>query len=314
MPIHLLSHDDPAPGRIGISRRGFLAGTAGAVAGLFLPSGSRSFAAPVARGTWALLADTHIQASEATKAHGNVMATNLRAVLEEVIASSPHAAVIDGDLALATGQSGDYETLNRLLGPVRAAGIHLHFTLGNHDDRENFTDVLRLSGERPVVGKHASSVLDGDVHWLFLDSLERVNSTPGLLGRRQLEWIARRLDAHPEVPALLYLHHNPEQAGSGLKDTTDLLEVIVPRVQAKAVFFGHTHTWRHWTLSGLHLVNLPAVAYAFNDREPLGWVRATLDGAGLELELRALDKEHPQHGQRRRLSWRTTAPRAVETL
>jgi hypothetical protein len=56
--------------------------------------------------------------------------------------------------------------------------------------------------------------------------------------------------------------------------------------------------------NGLHEINLPPTAYVFNSAMPNGWVRATLSEGGLALELRALDPQHPQHGEKHQLAWR----------
>jgi hypothetical protein len=72
----------------------------------------------------------------------------------------------------------------------------------------------------------------------------------------------------------------------------------------KAVFFGHSH---HWSLSkhdGIHLVNLPPVAYLFIAGDPNGWVDMRLTDAGATLTLQALDTNHKAHGRVHELTWR----------
>jgi hypothetical protein len=56
---------------------------------------------------------------------------------------------------------------------------------------------------------------------------------------------------------------------------------------------------------GLHLVNLPAVAYAFQDGYPIGWVDWRLSDSGAKLELRCVDPAHPQQGEKHELAWRS---------
>ena len=82
-------------------------------------------------------------------------------------------------------------------------------------------------------------------------------------------------------------------------------EVIRPRKQVKAYIYGHTHTWRvEKDDTGLHLINLPPVAYVFQEGEPSGWVRMTLREDGMKLELRCIDSSHAKHGQTFDLKWR----------
>jgi 3',5'-cyclic AMP phosphodiesterase CpdA len=149
--------------------------------------------------------------------------------------------------------------------------------------------------------------VDG-VRWILLDSLDRVNVTPGILGKEQLDWLARTLDAAPRSPTVLFLHHNPEPTDIGLRDTREFLEVVRPRRQVKAAFFGHTHTWRRWEDEGLHLVNLPAVGYAFKAGEPIGWVLARPRTDGLEIELRTIGPAHADTGKKIELRWRSDEP------
>ena len=295
MPFHL------AP-RSRASRREFLVGLAAGAAA----AACRAAAPPVSfrESTWALIADTHIQESEATIARNENMAANLRAVVAEVGARRPGGVLIDGDLALAKGEPGDYRTFLSILEPLRRADLPVHLTLGNHDQRANVADALREGGVPAVEGKRVSALVQDGVQWLFLDSLDVVNATPGSLGARQLAWIAARLDAAPETPALLCVHHNPEVMPNALQDTAALFDALRPRRQAKAVFFGHTHHWRRWEVDGIHCVNLAAVGYVFQPDQPKGWALATIREGGLDLELQSLDPAHPAHGKRETLRWR----------
>jgi 3',5'-cyclic AMP phosphodiesterase CpdA len=143
-------------------------------------------------------------------------------------------------------------------------------------------------------------------NWFILDSLETTNSTPGLLGRAQLDWLASTLDENPGKPALVLVHHNPGLTGNmGLKDTAAFLEIIRPRRQVKAYIYGHTHTWRvEKDSSDIHLVNLPPVAYVFQEGQPSGWVRMSLKADSMRLELRCVDTTHKDHRQVVDLKWR----------
>ena len=107
--------------------------------------------------------------------------------------------------------------------------------------------------------------------------------------------------------AVVVIHHNPGtgQNNGGLKDTEALLEILRPRKQVKAWIFGHTHVWHiQPDASGIHLVNLPPVAYIFHPGDPAGWVHATVRSDGMKLELRCLDVGHKDHGQVVDLKWR----------
>jgi len=299
VPIHLRP----------ISRRKFLARTA-AAAGLALQWPVAAAEKPVDAGFWALFSDIHLAADRERVNRGVNMSEHFAGVSRELLAlpKRPAGLFINGDCAYDQGESGDYARLAEMLTPIRAGEIPVHLALGNHDNREHFWNAFAdaKAAARPVADKYVSLLRTPDANWFVMDSLETTASTPGLLGREQLDWLAKTLDANSEKPALVLVHHNPGLTGNlGLKDTMPLLEVIRPRNQVKAYFFGHTHVWKiAQDSSGIHLVNLPAVAYVFNQSEPSGWVHATLESSGMKLELRCIDTMHKAHGQVVDLKWR----------
>lgn len=260
---------------------------------------------------WALFSDTHIAADPATVAREIHLADHLRAAIAGVQAldSVPAGVLVNGDCALDRGLAEDYATFTDLLRPL-ADTLPLHLLLGNHDDRDVFWSAIRAA--RPaaplVASKHVSIVEAARANWFLLDSLDVTKQTPGRLGDEQRAWLARALDQRAGKPALVMLHHNPVTAEPGKKtgliDTAELLELLLPRRHVKAVFFGHTHTWRLTEQGGLHLVNLPAVAYPFKATEVTGWTDCRLGDGGMSLEVRAHDPQHPEHGKLTRLRWR----------
>lgn len=289
-----------------------------------LTSRTRANAAPGADATdrWALLADTHIDADPATRSPQDVnMAANLERVLAEVIALRDQidAVVINGDCSYIEGLRGDYDTLAKLLHPVSEAGLPIHLTLGNHDDRgpfhEAFTD--HRPDLPPVEDKHVGVVEGHQVDWVMLDSLRFVNKTEGEIGRAQLEWLDRRLAAFPDKPVILIGHHYPEPERvdvipidppppiAGLVDGDALLDIARRHGQVKAYVYGHSHFWGVRTDDhGLHHVNLPPTAYVFRPEQPSGWVLATAHADHMTLELRSLDPDHEHHAAVTTLRWR----------
>ena len=86
---------------------------------------------------------------------------------------------------------------------------------------------------RPLADHNVALIETPRANWFVLDSLEKTLSTPGLLGKSQLAWLARTLDEHPDKPALVMVHHNllfPGDLKAGLKDTE-----------------GRWQTWTRWT-------------------------------------------------------------------
>lgn len=321
MPIHLL------PGAAPPTRRDFLAlggasllGVAGTAPGKNEPNvgnvpGAKQSQfdgdAPARnKADWyAWAADTHIAADAKAIIRNQNMAQNLRAVAADILGQpdAPRGVFIDGDLALKNGQAGDYRTLLDLTEPLRAAKLPLHLALGNHDDRAHFRQVLAAEPplDADVLDKHASIVEGPGPRFIVLDSLDKVDVTPGLLGDRQRAWLARTLDAEPETPTILFVHHNLSHHDGALTDTEALLKLIRPRRQVKAVVYGHSHRWERAEDEGLHLINLPAVGYPFAADQPIGWCKFSPTDVGAELELKSIRSDRSKHGERVPLRWRS---------
>lgn len=294
-----------------LSRRTFLRRTLLTSAGLIFAPQVHAAMRRTDAASFALLADTHI-AADLTKVKSGVnLADHLTAVVQEInnLPQRPAGAFIVGDCALNSGGPDEYTQFTKLLEPLRAAGAPLHLTLGNHDQRENFWAALEFqkTAKRPVADKQVALVKSKHVNWFMLDSLEKTLQTPGALGEDQLRWLATTLDANRKTPAIVLIHHNPsvDNKIAGLKDTEALLEIIRGRPQVKAWIYGHTHNWKvTQDPSGIHLVNLPPVAYIFREGDPSGWIHATTRRDGLKLELRAIDPQHKAHGEVVDLKWR----------
>ncbi len=311
-----------------VSRRTFLKTSLAATASLF--SNSRLLGTPDALPglpidphRFALLSDIHIHVDPEFLHKSKVAVTNmwknLQQASREILAlpSRPSAVFINGDCAFHQGLPGDYMTLVEGLAPLRAGNLPIHLALGNHDDRANFWEVLPNDDARKstVEDHHALFVPAPRANFFILDSLKVTDKVPGILGPKQLDWLAAALDAHTEKPAIVFVHHNPDEKGkldpatkkitiSGLEDTKALLDILLPRKHVKAYIFGHTHDWHREERDGLHLINLPPVAWIFKEGRPNGWVDTFLRQDGATLELRALDTKHPLHGEKYDLKWR----------
>ena len=293
-----------------MTRRGFLRLSFASAAALAL-SDEISQGAPTSDPhRLALLSDVHIAADRSAHERGTVMFDNLVQARAEVLAlePAPAAVFINGDCAYHNGEAGDYETLLRLLQPIRERGLPLHLSMGNHDNREHLWKSI------PDIEVHAGGMDDRQVmiveceraNIFMLDSLQKTNFTPGALGEKQLHWLCSALDARQQRPAIVMVHHQPDQSEkpSGLTDTKALLDALLPRRNVKALFYGHTHHWEVSQREQMHCVNLPAVAYVFKAGDPSGWVDAQLRESGMRIELRCLDKSHPKNGETFDLTWR----------
>ncbi len=303
MPIHL------AP----ISRRSFLAGSGAAIASLNLPRFGWS-AEATETDRFALLSDTHIPDRPEVGARDVNMTDNFRQVIREICAleSKPLGIIVNGDCAYLKGLAGDYANFASCVAPFAEAELNLHLTMGNHDNRAELYSALasQRPAHPPVESKHVSVIESAHVNLFLLDSLREVNVVTGELGQAQRAWLARMLDERSDKPAVVVAHHNPQfeppaegARWSGLQDSAELFELLKARKHVKAYVFGHTHNWSISKHDGLHLINLPPVAYVFAAGKPNGWVHAHFSSQGVALELRAIDPQHQQHGQRIELAW-----------
>lgn len=306
MPIHLDS----------LSRRRFFQGAAVFTAsGLGLP-----LRAATSAETWALLSDTHIASDPGQLSRGVNMSQNLEVVVAQVLEESQHLSgvIIDGDVALDDGQRGDYDRVMEILQPLVKAGIPVHFTLGNHDDRENFLGTYpELSDSSPIAGKHCGVIETEHANLVLIDTLRFVDKVEGEVGETQLNWISDYLSENSDKPSIIIGHHYPQVFRtdvipseekikiSGLIDSDRFLEVLNTHSSAKAYLFGHSHRWEvRADEQQLHRVNLPPTSYVFDEVRPSGWIRATISPAGMKLELRSLDSQHAEHGKIHDLAWR----------
>jgi 3',5'-cyclic-AMP phosphodiesterase len=301
MPVHL------AP----ISRRRFLARSLATGAGLVLSPELLAASRSADENSWALLSDIHLAADRMAATNGMTVAVQFVKAVRALLAlpKRPAGMLITGDLAYSSGEKGDYAVVGELLELLRHDGLPIHLVLGNHDNRDRFWEAFpeEKAAQRPLADRQVALLRTPRANWFVLDSLETTLATPGLLGREELDWLAKSLDANRTKPALVVVHHNPALNGGnmGLKDTAPFLEVIRPRKQVKAYIYGHTHAWKvEQDSSGIHFINLPAVGYAFNKEEPCGWALANLEPNGMRLELRCIDPTHKAHGEVKNLPWR----------
>ena len=281
-----------------IDRRGFLRAALGAGFAARLQADS------VAPARWALLSDTHCPADPKDAYRGFYAQENLRKAAGAVAKSSAQFCAHTGDMARLMGLPGDYDAFRELMGPVLDK-MPVGLALGNHDHRANFENAFPTpQGTRQrVARKRVLSVEWDDLRAVFLDSLLQTNLTPGQLGVAQRRWLADYVRAD-ERPVLLFVHHDFREEDGSLVDASQLLEIILPAPQVKAVFYGHSHEYHVETRQGLHLVNVPSTAYNFRDQDPVGWMEMTLSKTHAELLLNATAGNTKVDGTKATLQWR----------
>ena len=334
MPAHLVP----------ISRRQFLAGSASTIAALGysgLPGGDSQ----VNPDYWALLSDTHLLSAESIQRHyGNnqaamenratLVASNFERVARQVLAlpEQPAGLILNGDCVHMGGRE-EYDLLARKLQLLETIPIHL--AMGNHDHRENFSEVFQEQAQADdrilLEDRHVSLLKSRNANLVVLDSLtmqdpDRPVKGPGILGNEQLEWLESVLDSEPGKPTVVFMHHNinpgndvRERSGEeqlimesadpvrsfehGLQDTDRLLELLLAKPHVKAVVFGHMHQLRISRRRKLFVVSLPPVGYTFGPKEAVGWVKMLLREDGATLQVQTLDTDHAHHQKTVDLDW-----------
>jgi 3',5'-cyclic AMP phosphodiesterase CpdA len=231
------------------------------------------------------------------------MAQCLAEAARSVIALNPRPVhlIVNGDCALSNGKEAEYKQFLRLVEPIRAAGITVHVTIGNHDNRENLWKSLPFL-KKEQMGIQADVIELPHANLVLLDSGRK-----GILGDKQLDWLAKQLDERTDKPALIFGHYNPYlnrgvRPIKGMRDGASLLKLLAERKHARAYLYGHTHEWQHDRRAHLHLINQPAVGYYFGKGLAHGWVDMRLTETSAELELHCINRKHKQHGDRRQVS------------
>lgn len=263
----------------------------------------------------ALFSDTHIDLNPATTAGRD--SVNMTGYLNRCIRQSlegrpPAHAMFCGDLAYLVGKTEDYDQFLTLVIRLLERGVPVHCVMGNHDNYDNFFEagVSQRPETPPVAGKHIGVVRTERANWLLLDSLIETDTVYGELGEAQQDWLIQTLDGLDDKPVLVMVHHNfdwIQRDGSnwGLRDAGPMFEALSERQNVKAVFYGHSHDWKHSQRDdGLYLVNLPPTAYVFAPGKPNGWVDCQLAEDAATLTLKCIDARHQQHGEEVELAYR----------
>ena len=268
-----------------------------------------------------LLADTHISADPGrsypgTKWPGSPvgddehesvnMAESLAETAKRIIALEPRPVhlILNGDCAFSSGKVAEYKEFLRLVEPVRAAGVTVHVTIGNHDNRDNLWKTLPFL-RKDQIGLQAEVIELEHANLVLLDSGRK-----GILGDKQLNWLANQLDERSDKPALIFGHFNPYpnrgvRPIKGMQDGASLLKLLGEREHARAYFYGHTHEWQHDRRGHLSLINQPAVSYYFGKGIAHGWVDMRLSDGLAQLKLQCINQNHKQHGDRREIKLTT---------
>lgn len=205
----------------------------------------------------AQLSDLHIGANE----NGIHPVPHLEAVVEAIRAlpDQPDAVLVSGDLT-HDGGSAEFELARELLERLQ---VPLHVLPGNHDDRALLREAFGLPGEGG--GPVNYSVDVGELRLVVFDS-NVPGQDPGRYDAPQLRWLDSELEAQPDRPTLLAMHHPPLATGIREWDGINLepgqrellAEVVARHPQLRAIVGGHLHRIAASTLAGCPVISVPS--------------------------------------------------------
>ena len=129
--------------------------------------------------------------------------------------------------------------------------------LGNHDHIDN---LLQVSREYNASDRH---VIQCGWQFVMLDS-----SVPGkvfgALAESELAFLSETLEQHPDIPAVIALHHHPVDIGSdwmekiGLTNRDAFWQVLDRFPQVRIVLWGHIHQEHERERNGVQLLATPS--------------------------------------------------------
>lgn len=232
------------------------------------------------------LTDTHLFDRADGTLRGVNTAQSLAAVVAAVRAREPH---IDGVLATGDlshdGGTPSYRRFVRLLAPLN---VPIYCIPGNHDALGVFGCVLK--GSQVQSG---GRLLANGWQLIFLDS-----AVPGAVHGHLRPAELARLDAalreHPQMHALICLHHQPVPVESTwldrlmLDDAGALFQIIDKHPNVRALLWGHIHQDFDAMRDGVRLLAGPSTCIQFkpgctdftlDDRPPgYRWLELHSDG------------------------------------
>jgi 3',5'-cyclic-AMP phosphodiesterase len=155
----------------------------------------------------------------------------------------PVAIVASGDL-VDRGEREEYLELERLMADSE---IPIFYGVGNHDSREGFLSVFSGPGAQTDANGYIQYAVDfGPMRMVVCDTLEGPNH--GDYCEERAAWLAATLDAEPDKPTAVILHHPPIPSGIQWMDPDPaspwigrLASVLKGREQVQVLMCGHIH-------------------------------------------------------------------------
>ena len=168
--------------------------------------------------------------------------------------------VLTGDLT----DHGDKDSFEKTAALLEPCTMPIYAIPGNHDTREG---LLHAFPTTPVNDGFIQYAVEQDgLRIVFLDTLE-VGRHGGAFCEKRAAWLSAELNAHPDTPTLIFMHHPPVVSGIGWMDPGPAEgwmlrfgEAIKGHGQILAIHCGHLHRPITTTFHGVTVSVTPSIA------------------------------------------------------
>jgi 3',5'-cyclic-AMP phosphodiesterase len=193
----------------------------------------------------AQLTDTHVMApARSRRILGDTSLALARAVAYlNAIQPRPAAVLLTGDLTHG-GRPEEYGRLRELLAPLTMPSFVVP---GNHDRRAALRAAFHDAAYLPSHGGALHYAVDDfPIRLVGFDST-RPGFAGGAAAHESRAWLAATLDAEPQKPTLLFLHHPPFRTGMHYMDAFGFVglaefgALVARRAQVRLIVSGHVH-------------------------------------------------------------------------
>ena len=185
-----------------------------------------------------------------------------RATLDRLLKQPnvPDMLVCSGDIT----DRGDADSFAKTAELLQGLPFPVHMMVGNHDSREGllaaFPHTLHEGGFI-----HTAFMADG-LLVVLLDTLEPGRHGGAFCTARR-DWLRAKLDAHRDVPTVIFMHHPPVVSGIAWMDPRadeewilNLAAALDGMDQVQAIHCGHLHRPIQTSFCGIPLSVTPSVA------------------------------------------------------
>ena len=179
-------------------------------------------------------------------------------LIDSVAADRPDLLVHLGDAVAVGSSAADWAYFDRLMAPVRAAGVPVLPVSGNHDYWGVRSTATAALGSRfpSLAESHWYSGRYAGLRLVWLDSNRRRLSEVDWA--RQSQWLTQQLedaDRDPGTTAVVvFCHHPPFTNSRATGDESDVQEAFLPAFfgsrKSVAMISGHAHTYEHFERGG----------------------------------------------------------------